>query len=170
MLSILIKLFVVAVGVIIVVNFLPTDIKEKALALLSSIIPNAIEEKIQETIDPIIHTPVERREKLINKLENNISAIKKSLQENKNIEPAITKEVIQQIEETEKILENIKDTNEEQSPINKVTTAVIKKAAEIIASEEKQTEPLVVSPAEPPYAIQESKTPPPSASCKWVCQ
>src|SRR3989344_4090359 len=120
MLSILIKLFVVAVGVIIVVNFLPTDIKEKALALLSSIIPNAIEKKIQETIDPIIHTPVERREKLINKLENNISAIKK--------------------------------------------------AAEIIASEEKQTEPLVVSPAEPPYAIQESKTPPPSASCKWVCQ
>ncbi|OGY64484.1 MAG: hypothetical protein A3I24_03900 [Candidatus Harrisonbacteria bacterium RIFCSPLOWO2_02_FULL_41_13b] len=163
MLSILIKLFVVAVGVIIVINFLPVGIKEKALALLSFIVPDTIENKIEKAIDPIIHTPAERRETLISKLENNIAELKKSVSEKNLDQLPSTKEIIQQIENIEKIVEKIKDANEEQSPINKVTTAIIKKTAEILAPEEK-------NPEEPPYSIQESKTPPPSTSCKWVCQ
>ena len=167
MLSILIKLFVVAVGVIIVVNFLPAEIKEKALALLSFIVPDTIENKVEEAIAPIIHTPAERRETLISTLEKNIAELKKSVVE-KTRQPAnnqlpATEEIIQQIEETEKIVKKIKDANEEQSPINKIATAVIKKATEILAPEEKKPEEL-------PYALQESKTPPPSASCKWICQ
>ena len=163
MLSILIKLFVIAVGVIIVVNFLPTSIKEKALALLSSIVPDTVEEKIKETVNPIIHTPVERREKNIIKLKDSLAELKKSISEKNLDRLPSTEEIIQQIESAEKIVEKIENANEEQSAINKVTTAIIKKATEILTPEEK-------NPEEPPYAIQESKTPPPSASCKWICE
>ena len=118
MLSILIKLFVIAVGVIIVVNFLPTSIKEKALALLSSIVPDTVEEKIKETVNPILHTPVERREKNIIKLKDSLAELKKSISEKKSGQLPSTEEIIQQIENTEKIVEKIENANEEQSPIN----------------------------------------------------
>ena len=65
----------IAIGVGMVAFYLlPATFKEKGLALLSAAIP----ESVQEKIEPIIFTPVERREKLIAKLENNVSRLKKS--------------------------------------------------------------------------------------------
>ena len=135
MLSILIKLFVVAVGVIIVINFLPVGIKEKALALLSFIVPDTIENKIEKAIDPIIHTPAERRETLISKLENNIAELKKSVSEKNLDQLPSTKEIIQQIENTEKIVEKIKELSHLKygRPREEVE-------AEIIAKYEKRAE------------------------------
>lgn len=161
MLRLVINIFVVTIGVVIVFTFLPASTKEKALALLSVLIPDfaetAIQEKLEPIIDPIIHTPAERREKLITKLENNLSEIKNKISEQKKDAPA-AEEILQQIEETEKIIEKIKDANEEQGAINKITTSIVKKATEILTPEEKQPEP--------PYKIQPTA---PAPSCRWVC-
>lgn len=163
MFRLFINIIVIAVGVIVVFNFLPAGTKEKVLALLSSLIPNIVEEKIQEKIepiiDPIIYSPVERREKLLTQLKNDVAEIKAELIERPKEQLGTVEEIVKKIEESEKIIEKIQDANEEQGIINKVTTTVIQKATEIISPGEKQSEA--------PYVIQQQT--PPQNSCRWVC-
>ena len=125
----------VAIGVVFF-YLLPADIKEKGLGLLKSFMPEIVEEKLE----PLIYTPVERREKLINKLEDNITRLKYSL--NSDVSPIkVQEELNTVITETEKIISKIKEANAEQGPINKVTTAVIKKAADVFSPPSDQTNP-----------------------------
>jgi|SRR3989344_500343 len=114
---------------------LPADIKEKGLGLLKSFMPEAVEEKLES----FVYTPIERREKLIAKLENNVSRLKKSV--DNAAFPETQNELTFIIAETENIISKIKEANAEQGPINKVTTAVIKKAADVFSPPSDQTNP-----------------------------
>ena len=119
-------LIAIALGIT-VFYLLPADIKEKAIGLLKYALPDTVEEKIES----LIYTPVERREKLIDKLEDKMTRLKNIVAAKPQIS-TVTEEIASTLKETEDIIAKIKEANEEQGPVNKVTAAITKKAAEIL--------------------------------------
>ena len=150
MLRIFINLIILAVGVLVVFYIMPDSLKEKALALLSAIIPDVIEKKIEGKLEPIIYTPTERRAKLLDKLDTNLKEVK-SIISKENIQ-ANAKQIIEKIAESEEIISKIEKTNDDPGTINKVTTSIIKKAADA----------LIPKTSETPYIIQNQN---PTCSC-----
>src|SRR3989344_1612283 len=96
-------------------------------------LPNGLTRTILDTAENIVAKPSDSKTELVNQLEPNL----KNLQDKVSSDPTVKK---------------TKSANESQSPSDKEPTAIIKKTAEILAPEEK-------NPEEPPYSIQESKTP-----------
>jgi hypothetical protein len=86
----------------VIIYFLPANIKVDGLTKITGIVPDAVKAKAEE----LILTPPEKRGKLIAELENNITALKQggSMQETGTM-----------IEESEKIIAELKEKNEETS-------------------------------------------------------
>ena len=101
----------------VVFYLLPTSTKEKALISLAGIIP----EELKDKTESLILTPEEKRGRIIKKLETKIAGIKK-LSTDKNLVAAI--------EESEKLIQELKTKNEEASLTNTVTAKLIEKLIE----------------------------------------
>lgn len=86
---------------LVILYFLPHDIKMKALGAISSVAPESVGAEVKD----LLLTPPESRAELLKKLETNLDALKDNASE-------ATKKVI---ESSEKILTELKVKNEEQS-------------------------------------------------------
>lgn len=132
MLRFFISLFFLIAIPLILFYIMPVNLKTKTIALISSIIPLGV----REEIEPLIYTPIERRAKLLDKLETNSIELKNTISEEN---PEITKqEILNIINENDEIIKNLKKTNQEQGPLNKITTTIIEKTKEIFVPEEKK--------------------------------
>lgn len=144
-------LFVVVLTLVIL-HFIPKELKlaakDKAFATISKIIPPSVKKKIE----PVIYTPVEQRTKLLAKLGTNIELLKnsfspssvsnkKSLSDtasSSNSESAsslltlppeklTTEQIIKTLEESQKLIDEIDKKNADQTVLNKITTSIFQK-------------------------------------------
>lgn len=125
MLRILIGLIITAATASFIFYKAPGALKQEVSQKISEAIPETVKEKIA----PIIYTPAERRAKLIEKLENDLAELKSAIAQN-NIENL--NEIVDKFENSEKIVSQIKKTNEEQSIANKITTSIVNEATGIL--------------------------------------
>ncbi len=84
-----------------VIYFLPHNTKLEIVGKISGIVPESIKEETEE----LFFTPVESREKILAKLEENFEALKEAA-------PEKAKELVS---ESEAMLQKLKEKNEEQS-------------------------------------------------------
>ena len=134
MLATILKIGVVIALIIGATYLVPDDIKKSATSGIKNTISKITPDSVKEKIDPIIFTPTQRRQKLIEQLEKNIEDIRKELglptktndEEGETLEPLNPeqKELAQKLQETETILKKLQDINEEQGLVNKVTTGI----------------------------------------------
>lgn len=134
-----------------VFHFLPSEwklaMKDKALAVLSNIIPESAKEKVKS----ITYTPEEARGKILKQLEENIALIKQGFEnEGKGIKGASTsktktteantasssslppeiiskEEILEKIEESQKLLNELEAKNKDQTLAQKFGTAIVTK-------------------------------------------
>ncbi len=140
---------------------IPKDAREKALSRLGNLISAITPASVKEKMEPVIFSPMERRQKLLDQLEKNIETIKSGISKTaapgnataadpanpdtqKNEEPPAPEELVRTLEETQKIIEEIEEINDEQGVVNKVTTKIYKsvtgggsEAAETCSCEQK---------------------------------
>lgn len=136
---ILLYLAFVAVVVMGAYYLLPKHQRQVAVALLSDIVaflnPATVRENIQEKVEELTSTPVERRAKLLGELKENISSLRavtweagasgaKSSEATK-IEGVITR--------SEELVEKLERANTEEGLANKVTTGLFDQAVGLIA-------------------------------------
>ncbi len=132
--------FIIAI-VLIIFHFLPENwklaLKDKSFAVLSKIIPESMKDKAAS----IIYTPTEQRAKSISQLEKNIGEIKGAFASRKQSQTATddasnpdlipesvtAEEVMKKLEESEKLINEVKSNNGEQGLMSKFTTAIIEK-------------------------------------------
>lgn len=107
----------------------PAGLKNQIASVASNVIPSSIKEKFES----VIYTPAERRGKLISQLEEKLAFLKTDVTDAQDPErEGIAAKVVAAIEEVEQIVNKIEIINDEQSAANKITTTVVKKAAELI--------------------------------------
>ncbi|MAF79657.1 hypothetical protein CL629_01105 [bacterium] len=139
MLATILKIGVVIALIIGATYLVPDDIKKSATSGIKNTISKITPDSVKEKIEPIIFTPAQRREKLIEQLEKNIEDIKKELglptQTDDAEEGEVPKpvdreqeELAQKLQETKTILKKLQDINDEQGLVNKVTTNLYKTA------------------------------------------
>ncbi|MDP3725136.1 MAG: hypothetical protein Q8R20_01560 [Nanoarchaeota archaeon] len=124
------------IGLIMGVTYLiPDDVKKNVASKLGGTISNALPKSVKEKMEPIVFSPAERRQKLLDQLEKNIESIKAGLAKSgektsSSAKPApeseTTEEITQKLEETEKIIKKIQEMNKDQGVVNKVTTKIYK--------------------------------------------
>ena len=120
---------------------IPKDARQKAVSKLGSMISAITPASVKEKMEPVIFSPAQRRQKLLNQLQKNIESIKTdftaSKPANKTGENTTSsedmmpqeqtpEEIIQTLEETKKIIEEIQEINNDQGVVNKVTTKIYK--------------------------------------------
>ncbi|MDP2704001.1 MAG: hypothetical protein Q8P01_02140 [bacterium] len=97
---------------------IPDGIKQNATSGVKSVLSGIIPESAKEKIEKITLSPEEQRAKLLEQLENNIEKLKEGILGNATSTAAET------IEETKGLVEKIKDANEKQGVVNRITTKI----------------------------------------------
>lgn len=110
----------------------PFGLKQKAADSISEL--GFIPDDIKTKIEGVLLSPKERRERLITKLENNLANLKTSLASSQSstngIEAQISSNAITIIEESEKLLQEIKESNEDPGLVNTAATKIIEEIKE----------------------------------------
>lgn len=112
----------------------PTSLKEKMLAALGQLIPQSV----KDAAEPIIYTPSERRQKIINTIKEKLEEVKavaaETVEENPTVQRVAEKikNVIDAVEESEQLITKLEKINKEQSIPNKISTSIVDKIVEIM--------------------------------------
>ena len=123
----------IAAGAVGVYFLTPPTTREKALALLYKITPVSVEEKIQNVVDPIIHTPQEQRKKLISRLKTGLSEIRAAVSGNAD-QPETRDKIFRTLEESQKLAEKIETINGDSNTISKITASVVENAGDLLGT------------------------------------
>ena len=97
---------------------IPDGIKQSATSGVKNVLSGIIPESAKEKIKAVTLSPEERRAELLKQLEENIENLKKNVLENTTSTAAKT------LKETEQLVEKIKEANEKQGIVNKITTKI----------------------------------------------
>ena len=97
---------------------IPDGIKQSATSGVKNVPSGIIPESAKEKIKAVTLSPEERRAELLKQLEENIENLKKNVLENTTSTAAKT------LKETEQLVEKIKEANEKQGIVNKITTKI----------------------------------------------
>lgn len=130
--KLLFSLFLAGVVVLLVLYGIPADLKDRGLALFgrAKIIPL----EIQNEIESFILTPEEKREKLINQIQNNLTQLK-SVPTNNADTITTTTEIIK---ETERIIVELREQNNDKpGVVDRVVQTVIN---QVLPQEQTKTE------------------------------
>lgn len=117
-LKIIVSAVIFIIVLALIIYFLPRETKIKAVQALTKIVPDSFKERVEE----IILTPPEEREKLLRKLEDNLGKFKSV---------PISEENAALIEDSEKVLEKLKEKNEAAS----LTEIIAQKFADQLVKE-----------------------------------
>lgn len=135
MMRIITSLIVSAIAALAFYYMAPAGLKYQIATVASNVVPLSIKEKVES----VIYTPAERREKLISQLEKKLAFLKTDVADTKDPErEGVAAKVVAAIEEVEQIVNKIEAINDEQSAAGKITTTVVKKAAELIGSKDEK--------------------------------
>ncbi|MEK7479591.1 MAG: hypothetical protein AAB634_03610 [Patescibacteria group bacterium] len=133
------------IGLVVGATYLiPDNVKKNTASKLQGALSNIVPESVKEKVRPVVFTPAERRQKLLEQLDKNIESIKAGLAKTsaaktaregagknassteKTEEEQAPEDLIQKLDETKKIIEEIEEINNEGGVVNKVTTKIYK--------------------------------------------